>query len=109
MAFITSQGVLDAPTNAPIREYMMNHANLVGVARLPNNLFTDNAGTEVGSDLIILQRTAERTVNCITTKTLRADRTDPYRHFRKWVCMEHRLAFTHGFDQKYRPIRETSL
>lgn len=68
VAFITSQGVLDAPTNAPIREYMMNHANLVGVARLPNNLFTDNAGTEVGSDLIILQRTAERMVNCITTK-----------------------------------------
>ena len=56
MAVITSQGVLDAPTNAPIREYMMNHANLVGVARLPNNLFTDNAGTEVGSDLIILQK-----------------------------------------------------
>ena len=56
MAFITSQGVLDAPTNAPIREYMMSHANLVGVARLPSNLFTDNAGTEVGSDLIILQK-----------------------------------------------------
>ena len=56
VALITSQGVLDAPTNAPIREYMMNHANLVGVARLPNNLFTENAGTEVGSDLIILQK-----------------------------------------------------
>ena len=56
VAFITSQGVLDAPANAPIREYMMSHANLVGVARLPNNLFTDNAGTEVGSDLIILQK-----------------------------------------------------
>ena len=56
VAFITSQGVLDAPSNAPIREYMMHNANLVGVARLPNNLFTDNAGTEVGSDLIILQK-----------------------------------------------------
>ena len=56
VAFITSQGVLDAPSNAPIREYMMRHANLVGVARLPNNLFTENAGTEVGSDLIILQK-----------------------------------------------------
>ena len=56
VAFITSQGVLDAPSNAPIREYMMRNANLVGVARLPNNLFTDNAGTEVGSDLIILQK-----------------------------------------------------
>ena len=56
VAFITSQGVLDAPSNAPIREYMMRHANLVAVTRLPNNLFTDNAGTEVGSDLIILQK-----------------------------------------------------
>ena len=56
VAFITSQGVLDAPSNAPIRKYMMKHANPVGVARLPNNLFTDNAGTEVGSDLIILQK-----------------------------------------------------
>ena len=60
VAFITSQGVLDAPSNAPIREYMMRHANPVGVARLPNNLFTDNAGTEVGSDLIILQKNSEK-------------------------------------------------
>ena len=60
VAFITSQGVLDVPTNAPIREYMMSHANLVGVARLPNNLFTDNAGTEVGSDLIILQKNSNK-------------------------------------------------
>ena len=37
VAFITSQGVLDSPSHAPIREYMMRHANLVGVARLPNN------------------------------------------------------------------------
>ena len=60
VAFITSQGVLDAPSNAPIREYMMKHANLVGVARLPNNLFTENAGTEVGSDLIILQKNSNK-------------------------------------------------
>ena len=56
IAFITSQGVLDSPSHAPIREYMMRHANLVGVARLPNNLFTENANTEVGSDLILLQK-----------------------------------------------------
>jgi len=60
VAFITSQGVLDAPTNAPIREYMMNHANLVGVARLPNNLFTEYAGTEVASDLVVLQKQSEK-------------------------------------------------
>ena len=60
VAFITSQGVLDAPSNAPIREYMMRHANLVGVARLPNNLFTENANTEVGSDLILLQKNSNK-------------------------------------------------
>ena len=56
MAFITSQGVLDSPKNELIRQYMMKNANIVSVVRLPNNLFTDHAGTEVGSDLIILQK-----------------------------------------------------
>lgn len=52
--------------------------------------------------MIILQKNSGKMVNVLQRKTLRADRTDPYRHFRKWVCMEHRLAFTHGFNQKYR-------
>ena len=57
MAFINLAGGYWMPRpNAPIREYMMNHANLVGVAACRTNLFTDNAGTEVGSDLIILQK-----------------------------------------------------
>ena len=56
VAFITSQGVMDSPTSAPIREEMLRHADLVSAVRLPNNLFTENANTEVGSDLIILQK-----------------------------------------------------
>ncbi|MFR9624191.1 MAG: N-6 DNA methylase [Rikenellaceae bacterium] len=56
VAFITSQGVLNAPTSEPVRRYLMEHSNLVSAVRLPNNLFTDHAGTEVGSDLIILQK-----------------------------------------------------
>ncbi|QCO47337.1 MULTISPECIES: N-6 DNA methylase [Elizabethkingia] len=56
LAFITSQGVLDSPANQPIREALMKENNLVSVIRLPNNLFTDHAGTEVGSDLVILQK-----------------------------------------------------
>jgi Helicase conserved C-terminal domain./SNF2 family N-terminal domain./N-6 DNA Methylase. len=55
-AFITSQGVLNSPKNEPIRRALMENNNLVSVVRLPNNLFTDYAGTEVGSDLIILQK-----------------------------------------------------
>lgn len=56
IAFITSQGVLNSEHNKPIREHLMNSCNVVSAIRLPNNLFTEEAGTEVGSDLIILQR-----------------------------------------------------
>ena len=56
LAFITSQGVMNAPTNEPVREWLMNHTRLVSAVRLPNNLFSENAGTEVGSDLIVLQK-----------------------------------------------------
>ena len=56
LAFITSQGVLDSPGNAPIREWLIHRCNLVSALRLPNNLFTDYAGTQAGSDLIVLQR-----------------------------------------------------
>ena len=54
--FITSQGVLNSPKNEQIRRALMENNNLVSVVRLPNNLFTEYAGTEVGSDLIILQK-----------------------------------------------------
>lgn len=56
VAFITSQGVLNSGTNRPVREWLMQHAEPVSVVRFPNNLFTDHAGTEVGSDLIVLQK-----------------------------------------------------
>lgn len=56
MAFITSQGVMNSPSNEPIRQWLMEKTNLVSAIRLPNNLFTEIAGTEVGSDLIILQK-----------------------------------------------------
>lgn len=54
--FITSQGILNSPKNEPIRRALMENNNLVSAVRLPNNLFTEYAGTEVGSDLIILQK-----------------------------------------------------
>jgi len=56
LAFITSRGVADSPTNAPIREYLMEHSRLVSALRLPDGMFSENAGTEVGSDLLILQK-----------------------------------------------------
>lgn len=62
IAFITSQGVLNSEQNKPIREYLMNTCDVVSAIRLPNNLFSEHAGTEVGSDLIILQRNSENIV-----------------------------------------------
>ncbi|WP_407491515.1 N-6 DNA methylase [Elizabethkingia meningoseptica] len=56
LVYITSQGILNSPKNEPIRRALMQDNNLVSVVRLPNNLFTEYAGTEVGSDLIILQK-----------------------------------------------------
>jgi len=56
VAFITSQGVMDSPTSASVREEMLHHADLVSAVRLTNNFFKENANTEVGSDLIILQK-----------------------------------------------------
>ena len=56
VAFITSQGVMNSQRNEAIRLEMLREARLVSAIRLPNNLFTENANTEVGSDLIILQK-----------------------------------------------------
>ena len=60
LAFVTSAGVMDAPGNEPVCRYLMEHARLVSAVRLPNNLFTEYAGTEVASDLIVLQKWSEK-------------------------------------------------
>ena len=59
LAYITTSGVMDSPQNRPVRDWLVNHANLVSTIRLPDNLFTD-AGTEVGSDLIVLQKNTRK-------------------------------------------------
>ena len=60
VAFITSQGVLDSESNNGTRFLMMKNADLLSVVRMPNNLFTENANTEVGCDLIVLQKNSQK-------------------------------------------------
>ena len=60
VAFITSQGVLNAESNGGTRYLMMKQADLLSAVRLPNNLFTEDANTEVGCDLIVLQKNANK-------------------------------------------------
>lgn len=61
VAFITSRGVLDSKEGRVIRESMMNNSDLVAAVRLPDGMFSEEAGTEVGSDLIILQKHTKKT------------------------------------------------
>ena len=56
LAFIASQGVLDSPRNEAIRRYLIQNSRLISALRLPSGMFSDNAGTDVGSDLIVLQK-----------------------------------------------------
>jgi N12 class adenine-specific DNA methylase len=60
LAFITSRGVMDSVRNEPIREYLMHHADLVSAVRLPDNLFAEYAGTDAGSDIILLQKNSTK-------------------------------------------------
>ena len=55
VAFITTKGTLDK-SNPTIRKYLAERAELIGAIRLPNTAFKDNAGTEVTSDIIFLQK-----------------------------------------------------
>ena len=55
IAFVTSKGTLDKE-NSEVRKYLAERAELLGAIRLPNTAFKNNAGTEVTSDIIFLQK-----------------------------------------------------
>ena len=55
IAFVTSKGTLDKQ-NPAVRKYIAQRAELLGAIRLPNNVFTDNAGTSPTSDIIFLKK-----------------------------------------------------
>ena len=68
MAFIAPRGVLDSPQNEPIRRYLMENSRLISALRLPDKMFSENAGTDVGSDLIVLQKQSGKGIENITEK-----------------------------------------
>ena len=55
IAFITSKGTMDKENNS-VRKYIAQRAELLGAVRLPNDTFKGNAGTEVVSDILFLQK-----------------------------------------------------
>ena len=56
LAFVTSRSVADTAGNKFVREYLVNHADLISAIRLPDALFMQTSGIEVGSDLLIFQK-----------------------------------------------------
>ena len=56
LAFVTSRGIADTPGNKFVREYLVNHADLISAIRLPDTLFMQTSGIEVGSDLLVFQK-----------------------------------------------------
>lgn len=55
LAFVTTRYTMDSQ-NTDVREYLAQKADLLGAVRLPNNAFKANAGTEVVSDILFLQK-----------------------------------------------------
>lgn len=55
VAFVTSKGTMDKQ-NSSVRKYIAERAELIGAIRLPNNAFLANAGTQVTTDIIFLQK-----------------------------------------------------
>ena len=55
IALVTSKGTMDK-TNSSVRKYIAQRAELLGAIRLPNDTFKGNAGTEVVSDILFLQK-----------------------------------------------------
>ena len=62
VVFLTSRGVAESDANRPIREYLVNHANLVSGIRLPDDLFRNDGISEVGTDLLVFQRNDSKQV-----------------------------------------------
>ena len=58
VAFITSKGTLDKQ-DSTVREYLAQRADILGAVRLPNNAFSRNAGTDVTTDILFLQKRAQ--------------------------------------------------
>ncbi|WP_291530650.1 N-6 DNA methylase, partial [Bacteroides sp. UBA939] len=62
IAFIAPRGVADAPTNKFLRNYLVHNANMITAIRLPDTLFMQTGGIEVGCDFFIFQKHSHKAV-----------------------------------------------
>ncbi|WP_256824627.1 N-6 DNA methylase, partial [Porphyromonas gingivalis] len=78
LAFITSRGLSDSPKNESIRRYLMENSRLISALRLPDGMFSENAGTQAGSDLIVLQKQTGKGIRTESEKSFTQSATVSY-------------------------------
>ena len=85
MAFLTSTGTLDK-TSPILRQFLTEHGGkIVGAVRLPNGFFSENAGTDVASDLVVVQKVQGRPDNSAFEKGVEYGKTE------EWVRRKGRI------------------
>lgn len=85
MAFLTSTGTLDK-TSPILRQFLTEHGGkIVGAVRLPNGFFSENAGTDVASDLVVVQKVQVRPDNSAFEKGVEYGKTE------EWVRRKGRI------------------
>ena len=114
VAFVTSRYTMDAK-DSTVRRYLAQRAELLGAIRLPNNAFKANAGTEVVSDIIFLQK-RDRPLDIVPEWTQTGQTEDGFainRYFLdhpEMVLGRQELESTaHGMDYTVNPIEGLEL
>lgn len=90
-AFVTSRDITDTPGNKFVREDLVNHADLMTALRLPNNIFMETEGIQVGSYLLVFQKHTRKTTpshreQLFMQVAKKTERRYCYRIFQQTVC-----------------------
>ena len=114
VAFVTSRYTMDAK-DSTVRRYLAQRAELLGAIRLPNNAFKANAGTEVVSDIIFLQK-RDRPLDIVPEWTQTGQTEDGFsinRYFLDHPEMvlgrQESESTAHGMDYTVNPIEGLEL
>ena len=114
VAFVTSRYTMDAK-DSTVRRYLAQRAELLGAIRLPNNAFRANAGTDVVSDIIFLQR-RERPLDIVPEWTQTGQTEDGFTINRYFIDHPEMVlgrqepeSTAHGMDYTVNPIEGLEL
>ena len=114
VAFVTSRYTMDAK-DSTVRRYLAQRAELLGAIRLPNNAFKANAGTEVVSDIIFLQK-RDRPLDIVPEWTQTGQTEDGFAinryfldHPKMVLGRQEPESTAHGMDYTVNPIEGLEL